>query len=165
MCFLVDQSRAKWMDQQWGYRTWFWGLHGYRCGVPIKVPRNFPDATNRWGGAPLLSNSWHEILAVQVGGLKYFSCLKPQPGEMILVWLILFGLKPPSTFWVGEKSLLLFTVTGRTSQTIPCEANTWLASSFRCTMFNILFTRSPCKSRLKMIQGIYFMEFWCLNVW
>lgn len=73
---------------------------------------------------------------------------------------IFFGLKPPSTFWVGDFFLLFFNVSGRTSQTIPCEANTWLAS--RCSISSaFLFTRSPCKSRLRMIQGIYFMGFWC----
>jgi len=45
----------------------------------------FPSKCPGWGGAPLFSNSWHQILAVLVGGLTYFSCLKPQPGEMILI--------------------------------------------------------------------------------
>lgn len=132
MFFFVDQSRAKWMDQQWGYRTWFWGLHGYRCGVPIKVPRNCP-VQQQFAPDCCSTGWWFEIF---------------------------FGLKPPSTFWVGDFFLLFFNVSGRTSQTIPCEANTWLAS--RCSISSAsLFTLSPCKSRLRMIQGIYFMGFWC----
>ena len=55
-------------------------------GTAVAFPSKCPgtaDATHRWGGAPLLSNSWHQIVAVLVGGLTYFSCSKPQPGEMI----------------------------------------------------------------------------------